>query len=248
MSKKYATLILLTFCLSLIAHAKSVRVDYKGTFGIFGTVGTIYNTIDRNGTHYQIKSEVKLAGIAKILLRGQKEHYLSKGHLENGRMVSDYYVMTSVKQNKKVIKEYYIDHLKKKTYKRYRKWKHGKLVKEEKKDLGFYAKDDLLTLYFNMDKYVRKHTKGCAFTVRAVGLEKQKGIVKITIPSQKEESTYRKDLGKHTSWYAKALIVQENFRKKKGDILLAGTKDGFIKKAVIKDILMYGDAKLTRIK
>ena len=245
--KFFISSIFITLC-SLFLQAESIHVNYKGTFGVFGKVGTIYNTIDRNETDYQIETKVKLAGVAKMLLGGQKEHYISKGHLENGMMVSDYYVMTTIKKHKKVMKEYYIDHIKKKTYKRYRKWKHGKLVKEEKKDLGFYAKDDLLTLYFNMDKYVRMHTKGSVFTVKAVGLEKQKGIVKITIPSQKAEYLYQKYLGSNAVWYAKALIVQENFRKKKGDIMLAGSQDGFIQKAVIKDILMYGDAKLIRIK
>jgi len=245
--KFFISSILIVLC-SLFLQAKSVQVNYKGTFGVFGKVGTIYNTIDQNTTNYQIETNVKLAGVAKMILGGQKEHYLSRGHIENGLMVSDYYVMTSAKKDKKVMKEYYIDHTKKKTYKRYRKWKHGKLVKDQKKDLGFYAKDDLLTLYFNMDKYVRAHPKGSVFTVKAVGLEKQKGIVKITVPSPKEIHRYQKDLGSQAAWYAKALIVQENFRKKKGDILLAGSQDGFIQKAVIKDILMYGDAKLIRIK
>ena len=245
--KFFISSIFMVLC-SLFLQAESIHVNYKGTFGVFGKVGTIYNTIDRNTTDYKIETGVKLAGVAKMILGGQKEHYISKGHIENGFMVSDYYVMTTTKKDKKVMKEYYIDHAKKKTYKRYRKWKHGKLVKEEKKDLGFYAKDDLLTLYFNMDKYVRSHPKGSVFTVKAVGLEKQKGIVRITVPSKTEEPSYQKDLGSSAVWYAKALIVQENFRNKKGDILLAGSKDGFIEKAVIKDILMYGDAKLIRIK
>ena len=77
-------------------------------------------------------------------------------------------------------------------------------------------------------------------------MEKQKGLVKITIAQGKEIARYKKDLGKSADWYAKALIVQKNFRKKKGDILLSVDKDGYIKKAVLKDVLMYGDAKLIR--
>ena len=68
------------------------------------------------------------------------------------------------------------------------------------------------------------------------------------MPKNSQLSSYTKDLGKHAHLYAKALIHQKNFRKKKGDILLAIGKDGFIQKSVIKDILLYGDAKLVRVK
>jgi len=228
-------------------YAQSVKINYQGTFGVFGKVGTIYNTIERNSTNYRIESDVKLQGLARVILRGQKEHYVSRGHIENGLMVSDDYTMTTIKKGKKVVKEYHIDHQHKKTYKRYRKWKNGKLVKDEKKDLGFYGKDDLLTLYFNMGQYAHMHPKGSTFTLKAVGLEKQKGIVQISIPSKAQEGKYKKDLGTGT-WYAKAKIVHKGFRKKRGDILLSGDTDGYIKKAAIKDILMYGDAKMIRIK
>ena len=128
----------------------------------------------------------------------------------------------------------------------YKKWKNGKLVAHEKEKLHFYAKNDLLTLYFNMDKAITK--KGKIYHFKAVGLEKQKGLVQVTVPAPNQEESYKKELGETADWYAKALIVQENFRKKRGDILLSVDKDGFIKKAVIKDVLLYGDAKLIRIK
>ena len=130
--------------------------------------------------------------------------------------------------------------------KRYRKWRKGKLVEDRTEKLKFYAKDDLLTLYFNLGVAVKK--KGKKYMFNAVGLEKQNGKVQITVPDDAQAAAYKKDLGQGASIYVKALIHQKNFRKKKGDILLAIAKDGFIYKSVIKDILFYGDAKLTRIK
>ena len=232
--------------LSTFSEAKEIQVNYKATFGIFGTVGNIYNTLKQNKKSYQIDTTVKLAGLAKMIMGGQTEHYVSKGHMEKGKMVSDFYQMVSKTKHKKVSKEYHIDHKHKFVTKRYRKWKDGKLVEDTKKRLIFYAKDDLLTLYFNMDKHITQ--KGKVYKIKAVGLEKQKGIVKITVPTDAKAASYKKDLGKSADWYAKALIVQKNFRKKKGDILLSVDKDRFIKKAVIKDILLYGDAKLIRTK
>jgi len=228
-----------------IAEAKVTQLNYKATFGIFGKVGTIKNTLTDNGTTYRIDTKVTLAGLARTILGGQVEDYISIGHMENGLMVSDKYTMTSTKKGKVVKKEYLINHKNKSVTKRYRKWVKDKLVKDYTKTLKFYAKDDLLTLYFNIGHAVKE--KGKVYHFKAVGLEKQKGKVDITVPSDTKIATYKRDLGK-AELYAKALIYQENFRKKKGDILLGIDKDGYIKKSVIKDILLFGDAKLIRIK
>jgi hypothetical protein len=226
--------------------AEVTQLNYTATFGIFGTVGSIENRLTQNKKNYEIDTKVTLAGLAKVLLSGQKEHYISKGHLENGLMVSDFYQMESKKKDKVVRKEYRIDHKEKSVTKRYRKWYQGKLVKDTTEKLKFYAKDDLLTLYFNLGNAVKK--KGKKYLFHAVGLEKQNGKVHITVPDDSQAGLYKKDLGEGAALYTKALIHQKNFRKKKGDILLAVGKDKFIYKSVIKDILFYGDAKLIRDK
>jgi hypothetical protein len=224
--------------------AKVTLLDYKATFGIFGTVGTIKNRLTKTEKYYQIDTVVKLAGLAKILLGGQTEHYISKGHMEHGLMVSDMYQMISKKGDKVTSKVYRIYHHKKYVIKHSKQWVKGKLVHDNTQKLSFYAKNDLLTLYFNLGYAVKK--KGTKYIFKAVGLEKQNGKVQITVPSDRDNDAYKKDLGSDAMLYAKALIVQENFRKKQGDILLAVSKDGFIKKSVIKDILLYGDAELIR--
>jgi hypothetical protein len=226
--------------------AEVTQLNYKATFGIFGTVGTIENTLTQKGKTYEIDSTVELAGLAKVLLSGQTERYVSKGHMENGLMVSDFYQMITKKKDKVVSKEYHIDHKKKYVIKRHRKWLNGKLDKDSTEKLTFYAKDDLLTLYFNLGTAVDK--KRGTHLFHAVGLEKQNGKVEITVPDDTEVAAYKKDLGEGASLYAKALIHQKNFRKKKGDILLAVGEDRFIYRSVIKDILFYGDAQLIRVK
>lgn len=237
-----------SLCLLLggFLSAQETQLNYTATFGVFGKVGSIENTLMQDEKNYEINTKVTLAGLAKVLLSGQTEHYVSKGHMENGLMVSDFYKMTSKKKDKIVSKEYHIDHQDKYVTKRYRRWDKGKLVKDDTEKLKFYAKDDLLTLYFNLGNAVKEKGKKYLFT--AVGLEKQNGKVHITVPEDSKVDIYKKDLGEDAELYAKALIHQKNFRKKKGDILLAVAKDGFINKSVIKDILFYGDAQLFRVK
>ena len=238
-----ASLVLL---LGNFVSAKETQLDYVATFGIFGTVGTIKNRLIQNKKTYEIDTTVTLAGLAKILLSGQTERYISKGHMEKGLMVSDFYQMITKKRDKTKSKEYHINHKEKYVTKRVRKWDKDKLVDDRTEKLKFYAKDDLLTLYFNLGTAVKQ--KGKQYLFNAVGLEKQDGKVEITVPDDTQVAAYKKDLGQGASLYAKALIHQKNFRKKKGDILLAVGKDRFIYKSVIKDILFYGDAELRRVK
>jgi len=239
--------ILVCILLSMTAlFAEAFHANYNATFGVFGTVGSIHNVVTQNKHTYKIETTVKLAGLAKIIMGNQTEHYISTGHIVKGMMISDDYTMISTKKDKKKIKDYHIDHKHKDVTKRYRKWVNGKLIRDEKHTLHFYAENDLLTLYFNMNHAIK--TKGKVYTMKAVGLEKQKGVVKVTVPTDAQENSYKKDLGPTADWYAKARIVQENFRKNSGDILLSVDSDGFIKKAVIKDILMFGDATLIRVK
>ena len=229
-----------------LSWAQVTQLDYTATFGIFGKVGTIKNTLTQDSKSYKIETTVIVEGLAKVLMRNPTEHYTSKGHMENGLMVADSYTMVSTKQDKKVSKEYKIDHKNKYVTKRYRKWRNGKLISDTTEKLDFYATDDLLTLYFNLGSAVKQ--KGKTYLFHAVGLEKQDGKVQITAPSDAQAAPYIKDLGPGAKLYVKALIHQKNFRKKKGDILLGVAEDGFIYKAVIKDILLYGDAHLQRVR
>jgi hypothetical protein len=246
MTKRVLIVLALLIATSTSIMAEITYLEYKAKFGIFGTVGTIKNKITKNGKRYTIKTKVKLEGLAKMLMGGQVEEYVSQGEIKNGLMVSDRYTMTSTKKAEVVKREYKINHLKKYVNKSYKKWIDGKLVQKRSKKLKFYAKDDLLTLYFNLAEAIKE--KGKTYTFKAVGLEKQQGIVDITVPSDKTNASYKNELGGRAKLYAKALIHQKNFRKKKGDILLAIGDDGYIQKSVIKDILMYGDAKLIRVR
>ncbi|MEY3091053.1 MAG: hypothetical protein RL113_1369, partial [Pseudomonadota bacterium] len=119
------------------ASAQVTHLNYIGTFGIFGTVGKIENQLTQNTNTYEIDTKVPLAGLAKLLLGGQTEHYVSKGHIENGLMVSDFYQMITHKRDKIKSKDYTIDHKKKQIVKRTREWKDKKLVNDKSETLEF---------------------------------------------------------------------------------------------------------------
>jgi hypothetical protein len=228
------------------ASASVDYINYKATFGVFGTVGTLNNKIIKNKKTYEIECKITVQGLAKMLMDGHTERHISKGRLVNGIMISDFYQAIQKSKNKTISKEYHINHKKKYVIKKIRKWKYGKLVKSTEEKLKFYAKDDLLTLYFNLGHAVK--LKGKTYKFKAVGLEKQKGIVYITIPKASQVAPYVEDLGEGAMLYAKAGIKQRNFKKDRGDILISLAKDHYIEKSVIKDVLLYGDAKIERLR
>ncbi len=237
--------ILLIFFVSF-SSAQVTKIDYVGTFGIFGKVAMLKTKMTKKSNRYELVTDLEVHGIAKLILDNHEERHISKGHIVNGLMVSDVYMVKQNHGSERVLKEYKLDHKRKKVSKRVREWKKGKLVKDKKETLKFYARNDLLTLYFNLNNAIKNKEKGKTYLFKSVGLEKQEGKAYITIPNTAQLPKYQEDLGSSALRYAKILIHQRNFKKKKGDILLSVAKDGFIEKSVIKDVLLYGDAKIER--
>ena len=238
------TVLLSLFISNVSAEVK--QINYVAKFGIFGTVGMLKTKMTKKSNRYELVTDIELRGVAKMILDNHEEQHVSKGRVINGLMVSDTYTIKQDRGTKKVKKEYKINHKQKTVSKRVREWKKGKLVKDKTEVLKFYAKDDLLTLYFNLNNALKNKKKGKTYLFKAVGLEKQEGKAYITVPNSSQLPSYQEDLGNTATQYAKVLIHQRNFRKKKGDILISIAKDGFIEKSVIKDVLLYGDAKIER--
>lgn len=234
--------------LSQFAQAETIRADYKVEFGIIGEIGIANAVLTRDDSTYKIDVKLKATGIAKTLSGGREEHHISKGHIENGLMVADYYQITKSYGSKMSNKLYSINHADKTVIRTFKRWKNGNLVKDTNVTLDYYSKDDLLSLYFNLDKKIahKKESKEYVFT--AVGAEKQDGNVEVTIPKATELSDYKELLGEDdNSWYAKAIVHQNIFSSDKGELLLKVGADGITQKAVLKDLVFFGDIRAKRI-
>jgi hypothetical protein len=227
--------------------AETITVDYKVEFGIMGEIGVAHAKLTRDDKDYVIDIELESTGIAKTLSGNRKERHISKGHIENGIMVSDLYQIIKSHSNKLSNRVYTIDHKNKKVTRKDKKYKNGKLYKERTKELDYYSKDDLLTLYFNLDKYIKDKSVSKNYIFSAVGAEIQKGYVEIHIPSGKELSKYKKLLGSDGAWYARAIINQKIFSSDRGELFLSIDEDGITKKAILKDLIFFGDVRAIRL-
>ncbi len=228
-------------------EAKELNATYSVSYGIFGELGISKAHLETHGNTYVITVSAKTIGIVKRLSQNRQEHYTSRGHVVDGMLVSDSLEVRRSHGNKASIKRYVIDHKKKKVTKSIIKKRAGKVYQNDSKVLDFYSKDDLLTLYFNLSKIINLKKAG-SYALSAVGAEKQKGKVSIVVPDTKHRAVYEKVLGKGDFYYLTAIVYQKLFQSNRGELMIAIGKDGIAEKAVLKDLILYGDLRAERVK
>ncbi len=229
-------------------EAKVLDVTYKVSFGMFGEMGISDAHLETKGDTYTIEIKMKATGMAKALSKNRKERHISKGHIVNGMFVSDSYKVIKTYGKKHIEKIYRIDHQKKRVTKGKIKKNQDKVTETKHTILDFYSTNDLLTLYFNLPKMITDRSKATTYEFSAVGAERQGGKVQVRIPKESELKGYQKTLGEGDYWYMTAIIYQKIFASNKGELMLAVGKDGITQKAVLKDLMMFGDLVAERVK
>ncbi len=247
MKKSLFILVLVLIFISQI-QAKTLDVSYKVSFGVLGQLGISDAHLETKGDSYTIDIKVKATGLAKTLSKNRKERHISKGHIVNGLYISDSYQVVKSYGDKYIVKSYTLDHKTKKIKKEYFSKKNGKMTKGKQIILDFYSENDLLTLYFNLPKIIKDLSKAGTYEFNVVGAERQKGTVQVHIPKASELQEYKKVLGEGDYWYMTAIIYQKIFESNKGELMLAVGKDGIAQKAVLKDLIMFGDLVSERVK
>jgi len=230
-----------------VSEAKTLDATYKVSYGVFGQLGISKAHLETHKDTYTIEVSAKTSGIVKKLSRNRQERYISKGHIVNGLLVSDTLHIVRSYGRKYSEKTYIIDHKHKKVIKISIAKNKGKIYKNKTQELNFYSQDDLLTLYFNLSARMDPSKAGM-YELTAVGAEKQDGKVKIVIPDKGRRGQYQKILGNGDFWYLTAIIYQKIFESNKGELMIAIGKDGIAQKAVLKDLIFYGDLVAERIK
>jgi competence protein ComGC len=246
MSKRFFIFVLLLVFVPFVTHAQTIHVNYDVSYGIFGKIGVAKAVLERTADSYRIDIKLSATGLAKLLSQGRTEQHSSKGHIKNGIMISDSYKVVKSHHKTVMQKEYIFDHIHQTVTKKFKKFKKGKQTRHEEGVLDFYSSNDLLTLYFNLDGLIKEKTKPHDYIFKTIGAERQKGKVTIHIPKKKELSKYHKTLGTNASWYATAIIHQQIFSSKEGKLMLSIAEDGITNKAILKDVIFFGDIRAVR--
>jgi len=230
-----------------IAPAKVLDATYSVSYGMFGELGISEAHLETDGNTYIIKVSARTTGIVKRLSQNRQEHYISRGLVVDGMLVSDSLEVRRSHGDKASVKRYVIDHKKKKVTKSYIKKRAGKVYQTDSKILDFYSQNDLLTLYFNLSKTINLKKEG-NYALSTVGAEKQQGKVSIVVPDVKHRTDYEETLGKGAFDYLTAIVYQKLFQSNRGELMIAVGKDGIAEKAVLKDLILYGDLTAKRVK
>ncbi len=198
--------------------AKQTVLKYDVSFGIFSDIGTVTSYFDKSANTYKIKAVVATSGLASSLSGGLVERYESYGDIIDGKLVPTKYIKSEKTKDKHKIRTYTFDHDAKVVY------YHRNGKKKVKYD--FYATEDLMTLFINSSEQIRNSPTGKLLKFKAVGSSKDNGLITVK---------------KRTDGKFAVVINQDIFSSKKGELVVDIDKAGIWTKAVLKDVMMYGD-------
>ena len=224
-------------------NAKTIIATYKVGFGIFGKIGTakaVFKIKKDNTYHISIKAAA--IGLAKVLSGGRVESYESEGKVINGFLVPDIYKGITQNHSKISTKIYYFLHKKRVIDMLKIRVKDGKESRSNEK-LKYYAKNDILTLFFNIKHYLDNFKFKGTKNLYAVGANKKDGKVNIIAPAGKQLSQLKSYLKKKKGHFLIVFVNQKIFASKRGELYLDINDDGVCTKAVLKDVVLFGDIR-----
>lgn len=249
-------LILLLCTLSLFANEKEVNAIYRVSYGIFSELGIANANLKIiDNKNYYIKIEAKATGFAKFLSSGKMEVYESFGKIDKGTFVPTKFIKLSKNNYKRRKKIYTFDYNnmkvivdetkeeKRRVYNSEFEQEIQHINKKSKYTLKYFAKDDLLSLFFNLNKKISTFAQGNSFELKAIGANKSKGIINIEIPNGNRYKELEESLESNNKIKFIAYINQKIFSSKRGELFIALNEHGFCSKALLKDVLLFGDIK-----
>jgi len=219
---------------------KSITADYDVSYGILGKVGHAKATIEIKKGAYKIRIEAKGKGIASVFSRGRIEVYESTGLVVEGKLLPTLFVKDRLWGDKKERKRYFFNHDKKSVTMIVTSVNGGK-VHEAKEVIPFYAKEDILTLFFNLES-----TFGKSLLIEnktdfiAVGANNQNGTMSVQTPSGKNADEIKKLLNRDERLLM-IILNQKFFASKNGEFFINVNDDGICDRLILKDVVMYGD-------
>jgi len=234
---------------SPLVSARNIEADYSAEFGIVGEVARAHATLTSKGKAYTLDAFISAVGIiAKTVTDNLKERHISNGHIVNGLLVTDVYQMIKSYGMYSSTTIYRVDHKKKRVTRHYIKWKKNREIINEKVTLGYYGINDLMTLFLNLPKQIKKKHKSKNYRFTVVGADRKNGRVDVIIPSD-NALKQMKDLvgeGKKEDWYSKIVMYRKLYNSQKGELEVRLGKEGLVDKAVLKDLIFFGDVRIIR--
>lgn len=234
-------IVLIMIVLAQMLSAKVLSARYEVSFGVFNTMGTADARLEvRDDQTYDIRIEARTVGLARVLSNNRVEIYESHGTVQNGRLVPQRYSKMRRTDAKKISKIYTFDHVNKIVW---RETIEKGERNREKND--YYASEDILSLFFNF-KY---HLDGKQNrSIAAIGGNKIDGRIDIVFPNARELGEMKRQLDMTDGEFLKVILNDRIFASEKGELLINLGADGLCDKAILEDVLLFGDIVGKRVK
>lgn len=229
-------------------HARTLEARYTLSYWVFDDIATVTLRMHSDAKRYSIDATAALQGIAAVIAHHHVERHHSEGEIDAaGRLVPERYDTIRTYDDYRREQHYRFAHAKRRIQltqkeqrtENIRRFNTTTLRMETtprshekafRRTLPFYAPDDLLTLYFNARKSLKKLPP--AQTVKLPCVGSRSGIVTVGKTARPLEFIL--------------FIDQDIFRSKEGKMDIEMDRNFFVKKAVLKDVFLFGDLKVQR--
>ena len=227
---------LIILIITVLSYSFSIQATYNAKYGWFGTIGEAQGYFEKNATDYIIKTNSKLLGIAATLSHHLKNSYISIGKIKNGILYPKKYI-TIRKNSKKEVKTvfiFYKNHIQK------IRFINGKL--DSNSTLSYYVNQDILSLYFNLPKFIKNRNKTYIFY--ALGGRHKDGKIEVTFPKGDELKKIKEEFNNIKGIYIKANLFNKIFAGDKGILYLVINPTNWVTlRGIVKNVLKIGDLK-----
>lgn len=231
--------------LAQMASGKVLSATYEVSFGILQTMGIAQTQFEQNDDQtYRIYVSAKTIGMAKFLSNNRVEIYESRGIIKDGRLVPLVFIKTRQTNSNKMVKTYTFDHDKKEVWFQTVEGKNATACSEKEKN-DYYAQDDFLSLFFNLKHYTKQQKK---YTFYAIGGNKKDGRIDAQYPKDEALSEIKKSLEMDEGTFLKVTLNDRIFASRNGELLINLDSEGLCEKAVLEDVLLFGDIVGKRVK
>ncbi|MHC3993624.1 DUF3108 domain-containing protein [Thiomicrolovo sp. ZZH C-3] len=239
-------LLLLTAAAALSLNAATLQARYAISFWVIGRVGTATLKLETDRDRYRIEANATLEGVAALLAHHHRESFLSEGRIgDDGRLIPERYRVL------RTMDDYRREQLYRFGRNGITRYQHEKMrvtlrrfnadtMRYETKTrpaerryffrLPYRADNDLLTLYFNARKQLETLVPGQTIVQRAAGADSGE----VHVASTPEPFRYSVQLD------------QDIFRSARGEMEIETDEAYYVKNAVLKDVLLFGDLNVER--
>ena len=210
-------------------------------------MGQAHTSLNKNTDHYEIKVEAFTQGFAKFLSNNRQEVYESKG-----KVIGDILYPLEFKKVKSTnryhkTKKYIFDHKNKKVFLYKNDFnKDTNETSSSEEEFGYYAKNDILSLYFNLINIIKYEDKS-HMVFYAVGAKENDGKVDIIKPDSDDLIQIKELMELDKDLFLQVRINQNIFSSSDGEMIINIGNDNICNKAILKDVLLFGDITAVKV-